>query len=159
MRHLTLLLLLWASLLFSSTTIVTAQTYDLSWHTIAGGGGTSTGGAYTVSGTIGQADAGNLAGGAYSLTGGFWGVITTIQTPGAPLLSILSASANHVVLAWASAFTNFSLQQNGSVGNTNSNWANVNNTTYPVITTNGTNTVTLPVSGNQFFRLYQPPSP
>ncbi len=156
MRRLISLILLWAGLLVSSATILTAQTYDLSWHTIAGGGGTSTGGVYTVSGTIGQADAGTLAGGAYSLTGGFWGVIATIQTPGAPLLSVISASTNHVVLAWASAFTGFSLQQNGAVGNTNSNWVSVNTNTYPIITNNGTNTVTLPVSGNQYFRLSSP---
>jgi hypothetical protein len=32
--------------------------FDLSWSTMDGGGGTSTGGAYAVSGTIGQPDAG-----------------------------------------------------------------------------------------------------
>jgi hypothetical protein len=38
-----------------------------------GGGGTSSGGAYTLSGTIGQADASSpMSGGAYTLTGGFW---------------------------------------------------------------------------------------
>jgi hypothetical protein len=49
--------------------------YDLSWNTVDGGGGTSTGGAYTVSGTIGQTDAGVMAGGGpggFELSGGFW---------------------------------------------------------------------------------------
>ena len=32
--------------------------YAFDWHTIAGGGGTSTGGVYSVSGTVGQHDAG-----------------------------------------------------------------------------------------------------
>ena len=31
--------------------------YSIVWHTIDGGGGTSSGGVYSVSGTIGQADA------------------------------------------------------------------------------------------------------
>ncbi len=50
--------------------------YDLTWSTIDGGGGTSTGGGYSLSGTIGQPDASAasaLTGGDLTLTGGFWG--------------------------------------------------------------------------------------
>jgi len=44
--------------------------YSINWYKIAGGGGTSTGGTYQVSGTIGQPDAsGAMTGGNYSLTG------------------------------------------------------------------------------------------
>ena len=47
--------------------------YALAWFTIDGGGGTSDGGAYKASGTIGQHDASPpLTGGNYTLTGGFW---------------------------------------------------------------------------------------
>ena len=47
--------------------------YDLTWNSIDGGGATfSTGGGYSLGGTIGQADAGAASGGAYSLRGGFW---------------------------------------------------------------------------------------
>jgi len=48
--------------------------YDLSWHTIDGGGGTSTGGTYSLSGTIGQHDASTslMTGGTFELAGGFW---------------------------------------------------------------------------------------
>jgi hypothetical protein len=47
--------------------------YTISWYTIDGGGGTSSSGALSLSGTIGQHDAGGpLTGGTYSLTGGFW---------------------------------------------------------------------------------------
>lgn len=46
--------------------------YDLTWFTSDGGGGSSSGGVYTLDGTIGQPDAGMLSGGAYTLTGGFW---------------------------------------------------------------------------------------
>ncbi len=51
--------------------------YEISWHTIDGGGGTSSGGPYVLSGTIGQPDAAYSAGGQYELLGGFW--------PGGPL--------------------------------------------------------------------------
>lgn len=48
--------------------------YDLTWSTIDGGGGMfSTGGEYSLGGTIGQPDAGLLQGGDYTLGGGFWG--------------------------------------------------------------------------------------
>ncbi len=51
--------------------------YEISWSTIDGGGGTSSGGNYIVTGTIGQPDAGEMSGDSYELLGGFW--------PGGPL--------------------------------------------------------------------------
>jgi len=48
--------------------------YDLTWNTVDSGGATfSTGGNYSLGGTIGQPDAGVLSGGDYTLAGGFWG--------------------------------------------------------------------------------------
>jgi hypothetical protein len=48
--------------------------YNLTWNTIDGGGATfSTGGSYSLGGTIGQPDAGLMSGGSYTLAGGFWG--------------------------------------------------------------------------------------
>lgn len=57
------------------TGLVRAQvnSYNLSWWTVDGGGGTSTGGSYILNGTLGQPDAGTVAsGGGYTLAGGFW---------------------------------------------------------------------------------------
>jgi hypothetical protein len=54
-----------------------AGPYQITWHTIDGGGGTSTGGSYVLTGTIGQSDADWCDGGPYELLGGFW--------PGEPL--------------------------------------------------------------------------
>lgn len=51
--------------------------YELSWYTIDGGGGQSSGGPYVLTGTIGQPDATYSNGGNYELLGGFW--------PGGPL--------------------------------------------------------------------------
>ncbi|MFN0134946.1 MAG: hypothetical protein ACKVS9_02390 [Phycisphaerae bacterium] len=48
------------------------QVFSIDWHTIDGGGGTSLGGLFEVSGTIGQPDAGVLTGGSFELSGGFW---------------------------------------------------------------------------------------
>jgi hypothetical protein len=66
---------------------VQGQSYAIDWYAIDGGGGTSAGGSYTLSGTIGQPATGTSAGGDFSLTGGFWpGLI--VPTPGAPTLYI-----------------------------------------------------------------------
>ncbi len=46
--------------------------YALIWSTIDGGGGTSAGGSYTLTGTIGQPDAGAMSGHTFELLGGFW---------------------------------------------------------------------------------------
>jgi len=48
--------------------------FSIPWSTIDGGGTlNATGGSYTLSGTIGQPDAGSpMTGGSFSLTGGFW---------------------------------------------------------------------------------------
>lgn len=50
----------------------TGGRYNLSWNTIDGGGGVSSGGQYILRGTIGQPDAGYMAGGDYEMVGGFW---------------------------------------------------------------------------------------
>jgi hypothetical protein len=44
----------------------------VNWYTIDGGGGTSSGGTFVVSGTIGQPDAGSMSGGIFVVNGGFW---------------------------------------------------------------------------------------
>ena len=51
--------------------------YELIWSTIDGGGGTSSGGQYSLTATIGQHDAAYSQGGDYEVLGGFW--------PGGPL--------------------------------------------------------------------------
>jgi hypothetical protein len=63
--------------LLSVSGITRGQNYDLSWHTVDGGGATfSTGGNFELGGTIGQHDASSfaapMAGGSFSLVGGFW---------------------------------------------------------------------------------------
>ena len=57
-----------------AATSASAQTYAIPWWTVDGGGAMSaSGGTYSLSGTIGQPDAGVLSGGTYSVAGGFWG--------------------------------------------------------------------------------------
>ena len=76
-RKKTILILFVTLILLLPVTVTLAQSgggYDLSWSSVDGGGYTfSSGGAYTLGGTVGQPDAGLLSGGNYTLGGGFWG--------------------------------------------------------------------------------------
>jgi len=135
--------------MLGSSLAARAQSYDLSWFTIDGGGGTSTGGVYSVSGTIGQPDAGHMTGGNYTLDGGFWGVVATVQAPGAPPLGITLANPN-VVISWLAPSTGFVLQQNSDLNLAN-NWSAV---AQSIVVVNGSNTVTVPIAaGSEFYRL------
>ncbi len=125
--------------------------YSINWSTIDGGGGTSSGGQYSLRGTIGQHDAGGpMNGGNYSLTGGFWALISVVQTPGAPAL-YLSHAGNTVTVYWQNV-PGWSLQQNSSLSapagwSLNSSWTTSNGTNYLNLTS---------PTGNLFFRLSSP---
>jgi len=129
-----------------------AQTYSIDWHKIAGGGGTSTGSNYQVSGTVGQHDAGGpMTGGSYSLTGGFWALISVVQTPGTPNLTITFVGPNSVKVSWPNTGS-YTLLQNPSVAG--GTWTTSG---YTVTTSNGISSITVtPPTGNLFFRLHNP---
>jgi hypothetical protein len=129
-----------------------AQQYSIDWYKIAGGGGTSTGGAYSVSGTIGQHDAGGpMTGGSYSLTGGFWSLISVVQTPGLSGLTITFVGPNSVLVSWPNTGS-YTLQQNSNLAG--GSWTTSG---YSITTSNGTNSITVnPPTGNLFFRLSNP---
>jgi hypothetical protein len=123
-----------------------AQSYSVDWFTVDGGGGTSTGGVYSVSGTIGQPEAGGaMTGGSYSLTGGFWSLYA-VQTPGAPLLSITYAG-NQAIVSWPISVTGWTLQTNNNLAT--GSWANYAGAASNNRVTNS------PPTGNVFFRLKQ----
>jgi len=130
-----------------------AQSYSIDWFTIDGGGGTSTGGVFALSGTIGQPDAGGpMSGGNFSLTGGFWS-LNAVQTPGAPLLSIVKTTTNTVAVFWPSPSTGYVLQQNtNSVASVN--WSNV--VTAPIDDGVTKTVIVNPPTGNRFYRLFKP---
>src|SRR5215471_19324532 len=137
-----------ACLLVLSGAAADAQTYSIDWFTIDGGGGTSTGGVYSVSGTIGQPDAGRMTGGNFTLDGGFWGIIAAVQTPGSPLLRVVLTPTNTVLIAWPSSGTVFNLQQQSVLGNPS--WSPVTNSVNIVGSEN--QVIISPPVGNRFYR-------
>ena len=57
-----------------------AQTYEVEWFTIDGGGTAEAAGTtYTVRGTVGQPDAGTLSNATHIVTGGFWPVARQLE--------------------------------------------------------------------------------
>ena len=123
-----------------------AQSYSIDWYKVAGGGGTSTGGTYQVSGTIGQPDAnGSMTGGNYSLAGGFW-VLYAVQPAGAPLL-IITHVGNQAIVSWDPTVTGWTLQTNANLNTPT--WGNYLGA---IVNNRVTNA---PPKGNLFFRLKQ----
>ncbi len=136
------------AMLLGFSTSGLAQTYALNWATIDGGGGTSTGGVYSVSGTIGQPDAsGPMTNGVYSVTGGFWPLPTVIQTVGAPLLSIAATGPGQATISWTPNTAGFVLQETWSLAP--ANWTNS--------VSGAANPVVVPaVVPAKFYRLFKP---
>jgi hypothetical protein len=147
MRYILAIVLLGMTFLASS---VRAQStnYSITWFTIAGGGGTSSGGSYSVSGTVGQHSTSTMSGGNYSLTGGFWSIIAAVQTPGAPVLTITQAGAQ-AIISWLASSTDFVLEKSPSL--TTGSWTP---TSVTLTTNSGVISATVPAaSGYQFYRL------
>lgn len=125
-----------------------AQSYAIDWHTIDGGGGTSTGGVYSVSGTIGQPDAGGpMTNGQYSVTGGFWALPTAIQIVGGPVLKIVPATPGNATISWTPNTPGFVLQE--TWGLSPANWTNS--------PSGAANPIVVPASQpTKFYRLFKP---
>ena len=128
-----------------------SQNYSVDWYKISGGGGTSTGSAYSISGTIGQPGASSaMSGGNYSVTGGFWSLVSVLQTAGAPVLFISHAGGT-VTVYWQN-IPGWNLVQSGSAATPMGSWS----ASSGITTNNGTNY--LPIAhpiGSLFFRLKQ----
>jgi hypothetical protein len=134
---------------FGFTVGASAQSYSIDWFSVAGGGGTSTGGVFSICGTVGQPEVGaTMSGGPYTVDGGFWSLVPVAPSPGAPKLSIRRSGAD-VLIAWPAASTGFVLQQNSAPGNTN--WTDVANA--PVVVGNEKQVIVTPSAGSTFYRL------
>ena len=130
-----------------------AQSYSIDWFTLDGGGGTSTNGQYSLTGTIGQPDAGAMSGGIFTLVGGFWGMIAAVQTPGAPALTV-THSNTAVVVSWPSPAEGWLLHATTNLVSAGSVWTEIPGP----YSSNGANLqfTELVPAGNKFYRLHKP---
>ena len=93
-----------------------------------------------------------MGGGSYSAAGGFWGILSVVQTPGAPLLRIVTTATNAVVVAWPAPSSGFKLQVNGDLNTTN--WTDVGQV--PTVVGGENQVIVTPPVGNRFYRLKYP---
>jgi hypothetical protein len=127
-------------------TAIFAQ-FSIPWHTIDGGGGTSTSSVYSVSGTIGQPHAGRMSGETFTLEGGFWAVPTAVQSPGYPWLMLASTGPGQATVSWSPATPGYILQESLSLSP--AVWTNSpSGSTNPIVVP-----ATLPA---RFYRLFKP---
>ena len=168
----TLLFLVIGLALLSSAT-VTAQSYAINWYALAGGGGASQGGRYSLSGIIGQAVAvggggsvengssredspsvGNSpSGGRYALSAGHGSRVRTVATPGAPKIDArLDPESRAVTVFWKLPDRGWVLETSSTLGGAPDTWADVptdayqHDGTYRLITIQN-------LAGNAFYRL------
>jgi hypothetical protein len=136
------------SLFVSFSVSVALAQYAIDWFKVAGGGGTSTGGVFAVSGTIAQHEAGGpMTNGPYSLVGGYWALPILVQSPGGPTLLLTNVAPGFATISWTPPTPGFTLQSTDSLSPPN--WVNA-----PSGTNNPANVPTaLPV---RFYRLSKP---
>lgn len=92
--------------------------YTMDWHSMDGGVGSGTAGAYEMRGTLGQPDAFSRAAGATELRGGFW----SLPDGELPALRIFVFNGD-VILAWQKPAAGFVLQESPDL--TKPTWADV----------------------------------
>jgi hypothetical protein len=142
----------WAAFVLLVCNTAIAQ-YSIDWFTVDGGGGTTSGGVYEITGTIGQPDAGSVTTGNYVIEGGFWSDLEVAPEPPTPGLTIELVSPSSALVWWPAPSTGFVLQQNTNL--TTTNWVAVTN---PPVVANGEEQVTVsPLVGTRYYRLkYEP---
>jgi hypothetical protein len=116
--------------------------YHIDWFRIGGGGTQATGAVYAVSGTIGQNGIQIASGGPFTLVSGFWALIGTVPTPGAPRLFI-ERVGDSVRIFWAGGGKDFVLQEADTLDNYPAvQWKDVS---YPYTTNGGWISITMPL--------------
>jgi hypothetical protein len=123
--------------------------YDLEWSTIDSGGGTSSGGRYSLTGVIGQPDAGQLTGGDFTLEGGFLCELGIPVNDNGPLLKIRRAAAlGFAELYWPVEVKGFTLEATTDLSNVP--WGLMEG---EGIDSSTEHVVTVPIIANRYFRL------
>jgi hypothetical protein len=130
-----------------------AQT-NVAWQTTDGGGGTSTGGAFALEGTVGHPDGSEaMHSGVYDVQGGFWALVELVQTEGAPRLRIADISSVAVTLAWPVAGAEgYQLQRASRLAEPD--WTPVSGT--PSVVGDEYQLTTGPVVVKHYYRLQKP---
>ena len=155
-RSRTWLPVVWGVTLLLASWQISAQVFKIDWFTVDGGGGTSRGGEFEVSGTVGQADAGIMQSAGFTLSGGFWGIVRVVQTPGAPPLSISrNANSGEVTVFWPLPNAGWVLDESPTLGQGATPWLEVSPASYQSNAIHRYITIPNP-TGTRYYRLRRP---
>jgi hypothetical protein len=128
--------------------------YSIQTFRIAGGGALNgSGGAYTLSGTIGQPEAlGFLTGEPYSAIGGFWASPLSISNPAIPMLDVEQLKNGDIRVFWPLPATRLVLDQADSLTGTSqpNAWTQV---AFPYQTNASHVFIIVPPTKSRFYRL------
>ena len=120
MPRLFLLSVLSGSLAFSPSLVAQSS---VDWEVVGGGTGLSSGGTYSVQGTIGQASTAQAKGGRYTLASGFWTYTMIVATPGAPALQVnWDAASSRLRLTWPRPADGWVLQSTDTLAGPETIW-------------------------------------
>jgi hypothetical protein len=139
---------------FGASSAQVGGSFDLSWHTM-NGGGSSARGNFAANGTFGQAATATMSGGSFTVSGGFWSFLTSGPAARRTLVHIRQAGAGRLIVSWPASDTGWVLQQATVLASSPelTVWTDV---TSPIVVVDGANTVTLtPGAGSVYFRLRQ----
>jgi hypothetical protein len=141
----------WVALMLLAGNSALGQ-FTIDWYTVDGGGGTVSEGAFEISATIGQPDAGSFSAGDYVIEGGFWGGTEDGQGTFPPTLMIEQTTPSSVLLSWPAPSTGFALQECSDI--CCSQWVKVSTT--PQVVNGRKEVVVTPLVEQQFYRLSKP---
>src|SRR5262245_25909356 len=88
-----------SALLLTTTQVSLGQEFSIDAFSIEALSATSSGGDFVLTGTVGQSESDLMTGGEFSLKGGFWAVITAVQTPGSPKLTVELTQTGNIRIA------------------------------------------------------------
>jgi hypothetical protein len=140
-----------AAVFFLSASLSSAQTFMLEGAALSGGGGPTTGGAFSLNGTIGQPATDSSRGGEFTLQSGLWSAFATEPPGDIPSLRIARSGWN-IVLAWPDPSSGFQLQESLSVASPN--WMSVN--VVPAVVGSEKQVTQTLAPGARFYRLHRP---
>lgn len=88
-----------------------AQSFAVHTISLTGGGGTSHGGGFGISGSVGELPALPLTGPTFSVSPGYWNVVAAPNSPEPPMLALELNPDGSVTLSWPATAAGFVLQQ------------------------------------------------
>lgn len=126
--------------------------YEIQSTTISSVTKISSGGGFSLVGSVSQPAVGRSTTGSFSMESGSIGIIAVVPTPGGPKLTLTLSTTNTVILRWPHPSTGFQLQQ-APVIPTDA-WSPV--AIAPVQAGSEWQVILTPPDGNRFYRLKSP---